>query len=155
MKKIILSFGAYILLASFTVHPANTSLSKKETTGFIKKSGRGYTAQLSGTEQLGSKEPSGNGRAYFKFNPGQGTMYYYLEVHNIDAATTAHINFGAAGVNGPEVVELQAPVNGISYATITLDKEVIKDIMSNPENYYVVIANELNPDGAVRGQIAN
>jgi hypothetical protein len=155
MKKVILSFGAYILLASFNVHPGNNQLSAKETIKLELKNGRGYTAQLTGVEQPDSKEPYGSGRAFFKFNPGQGTMYYYLEVNNIETATYAAIYFGAAGETGPVVAELQAPVNGMSYTTINMDKALIKAIMSNPENYYVSVSNALNPDGAVRGQIAD
>ena len=155
MKKIILSFGAYILLASFSVHRGKTNLSEKETARLELKNGRGYTAQLSGVEQPESREPYGSGRAFFKFNPGQGTMYYYLEVHNIEPATSASIHLGGAGESGPVVAELQAPVNGMSYTTINLDKSLIKAIMANPGNYYVSVSNALNPDGAVRGQIAD
>ena len=155
MKKIILSFGAYILLASFSVHPGNTNLSEKATANLHVKSGRGYSAQLSGMEQPGSREPHGSGRAFIKFSPGQNEMYFYLEVHNIDPATTAFIHYGPAGATGPEVVELHAPVNGRSYATIQVSKEVIKAIMANPENYYVCVSNAVNPEGAVRGQLYN
>jgi hypothetical protein len=155
MKKIIFSFGAVMLLASFTVLPVSTNFQVKETRGSLVKSGRGYTAQLTGTEEPGGGDLNGTGRAYLEFNPGRGTLYYYLEVQNIDPATAAHIHFGAAGVAGPVVVELEAPVDGISYGTINIDKELIKTIKKNPEDYYVNVHNALYPAGAVRGQIIN
>ena len=155
MKKVFISLGAVIVLASFSIQPLSTNTSSKETIGSLIKSGRGFTAQMSGMEEPGGGDLNGTGRAYLEFNPGRGTLYYYLEVQNIDPATAAHIHFGTTGVAGPVVVGLQAPVDGISYGTINLDKELIKAIKKNPENYYVNVHNELYPAGAVRGQITN
>lgn len=155
MKKIIFSFGAVMLLASFNVQPLSTVISGTATNGSFVKSGRGYTAQLSGAEEPGGGDLNGSGRAYLEFNPGRGTLYYYLEVQNIDPATAAHIHIGAAGVAGNVVVELAAPSDGVSYGTVNLDKETIKAIKRNPENYYVNVHNPLYPAGAVRGQLVN
>lgn len=155
MKKIFFSFGAVLVLASFNIQPLSTNISDKETIGSFVKSGRGFTAQLSGAEEPGGGDLSGTGRAYLEFNPGRGTLYYYLEVQNIESATAAHIHIGAAGIAGPVVVELEAPADGISYGTVSLDRETIKAIKRNPENYYVNVHNALYPAGAVRGQIVN
>ena len=35
-----------------------------------------------------------------------------------------------------------------------LDKNLLKDIIRNPENYYVNVHNTPFPNGAVRGQLA-
>ena len=35
-----------------------------------------------------------------------------------------------------------------------LDKNLLKDIIRNPENYYVNVHNAPFPNGAVRGQLA-
>jgi hypothetical protein len=36
---------------------------------------------------------------------------------------------------------------------VTADKDLIKDIRQNPENYYVNVHNAAFPGGAVRGQL--
>lgn len=155
MKQIIFSFGALVMLASFNIQPLSNPILSKETIASFVKSGRGYTAQLTGTAETSGGDVNGTGRAYLEFNPGRGTLYYYLEVHNIDPATLAHIHIGATGVAGPAIVELEAPVDGVSYGTVSLDKETIKAIRRNPENYYVNVHNAFYPAGAVRGQIVN
>jgi hypothetical protein len=155
MKKIMFSVGAVLLLASFSVQPFNANLPGKEKMVSIIKSGRGYTAQLSGTEEPTGGDPDGTGRAYLEFNPGKGTLYYYLEVHNIEPATAAHVHFGAAGVAGGIIAELEPPTDGVSYGTIDLDKATIQAIKKNPQDYYVNVHNAEYPGGAVRGQIVN
>jgi len=66
----------------------------------------------------------------------------------------AHIHKGAAGVNGPIVVTLNTPdKNGTSTACADIDPALAKDILANPQGYYVNVHNADFPNGAARGQL--
>ena len=72
----------------------------------------------------------------------------------------AHIHKGARGENGPVVVNLAWPQDGqagdcLSESTAGkfLNGGSVKDILANPQNYYVNVHNSEFPGGAVRGQL--
>ncbi len=72
----------------------------------------------------------------------------------------AHIHKGARGENGPVVVNLAWPQDGQAADCLsenTAGKFVnggsVKDILANPQNYYVNVHNSEFPAGAVRGQL--
>ena len=123
--------------------------------------GRQLTTQLSGAEEvsctgeLNAGDPAGTGRAVLVLNAGQGTICYTLEVANIAPATAAHIHFGDAGDNGPVVVGLQPPTDGSSSGCATADRELIVNILRDPDAYYVNVHNLEYPGGAVRGQLGD
>lgn len=119
------------------------------------RAGRPLTAMLSGANEVpGPGDPDGTGTAEIYLNYGQGTITYKLTVTNIAPATLAHIHVGAAGVAGPPVVTLTEPNDGSSEGTLSVERELIKKIMQNPENYYVNIHNAQFRPGAVRGQLS-
>ena len=88
-----------------------------------------------------------------KSEKGQGTIEYELTVENIAPPTAAHIHIAPPGSPGPVVVPLTAPTDGSSSGVAQVDKELIKAIRKNPENYYVNVHNAVHPAGAVRGQL--
>jgi hypothetical protein len=118
--------------------------------------GRQLTTHLSGANEVPNPgDPDGTGMAHITVNIGQGSISYELSVSNIDPATAAHIHEAPAGVAGPVVIPLAAPASGSSSGTImNLDRELLKDIIQNPENYYVNVHNPMYPGGAVRGQLS-
>ena len=107
-------------------------------------------------------DPNGRGEAYvFGVDGDATTLCYVLTVSKIDTATMAHIHEGAAGTNGPVVVNLAAPGDGNAADCLTegepgkfVGGQTVADILENPEEYYVNVHNAEYPGGAVRGQLA-
>lgn len=116
--------------------------------------GRPFTTTLTGAAEVpGPGDADGAGTASITLNHGQGEVCFELMVENIAPANLAHIHMGAVDQAGPPVVTLTPPTSGTSKGCVPLDKDKVKDIIQNPENYYVNVHNEEFPDGAVRGQL--
>jgi hypothetical protein len=116
--------------------------------------GRPLSTDLTGAQELAPADPDGSGTAQLRLNHGQGEICYRLDVAGIDPAVAAHIHHAPAGVNGPVVVPLAAPTSGASSGCATVDQELIKDIIQNPEDYYVNVHTVAFPAGAIRGQLS-
>jgi hypothetical protein len=99
-------------------------------------------------------DPDGSGEAVLTLNHGQGEVCFQLTVADIAPATAAHIHEAPVGVPGPIVVGLTPPTGGSSSGCVTADRELIKDIIQHPEEYYVNVHNADFPPGAVRGQLS-
>jgi hypothetical protein len=107
-------------------------------------------------------DPNGRGEAYvFGIDGDATTLCYVLTVDKIAGAVAAHIHEGAAGTNGPVVVNLAAPADGNAADCLTegeagkfVGDQTVADILANPSDYYVNVHNSEFPGGAVRGQLA-
>lgn len=116
--------------------------------------GATFTAMLDGQSEVpGPGDPDGFGSATMSVNPGQERVCYSLSVSDIEPAAAAHIHFGEAGNSGPVVVTLSAPSGGRSQACASVSRDLAKNIIKNPESYYVNVHNAEYPGGAVRGQL--
>jgi hypothetical protein len=143
MKKVRLFailFAALLVMASVAVVAAG-------------EGGRPFTTTLTGAVEVPPGDPDGSGTAHFTLNPGQEEICFELTVSNIAPATASHIHVGPAGVAGPVVVPLTPPTSGSSSGCVTADRDLIRAIIKNPENYYVNVHNAEYPAGAVRGQL--
>ena len=140
------------LLAFSTTAPAQKKgkgKAKEKATG-----GRRLSANLTGAAEVpGPGDADGKGTAKVTLNHGKGEVCYELSVSNIQAATAAHIHQGPAGQAGDVKVPFTAPANGKSKGCVSADRDLIKDIMQNPANYYVNVHNAEFPKGAIRGQL--
>jgi hypothetical protein len=117
--------------------------------------GAPQSATLTGAAEVpGPGDSDGAGTASLQLNPGQEEICYQLAVSNIAPATAAHIHRGTAGVAGPVVVPLSPPTSGSSSACASVNRDLVLDILTNPENYYVNVHNAGFPAGAVRGQLS-
>ena len=118
--------------------------------------GRKFTTTMTGAQEILGGDPDGSGTAMLELNPGAGQVCFELTVTNITLpATGAHIHAAPAGVNGPIVVPLTAPdASGSSSGCVSADRDLIKAIIQNPENYYVNVHNVDFPGGAIRGQLS-
>ena len=115
--------------------------------------GRPFTTMLSGANEVGGGDPDGSGTANVWVNPGTDVVCYEITVVNVDGAVAAHIHHAPAGVNGPVVVPFAAPASGTSSGCVDVDRELARDIVMNPADYYVNVHTVDVPAGAVRGQL--
>jgi hypothetical protein len=124
--------------------------------GGADQGGRQLTTTLTGEQEvpvLGDLD--GIGSATVTVNPGQGLVCYELSVSGIAEATAAHIHEAPPGVAGPVVVPLsEVPSDGFSSGCEQVGRDLAKDILKNPADYYVNVHNAEFPGGALRGQLS-
>ncbi len=68
---------------------------------------------------------------------------------NIDTPTGAHIHAGAAGTNGPVIVNFNGMLTGMNL----MDTDLGSINPGNAGNFYVNLHNGAFPGGAIRGQL--
>ncbi|HKG53372.1 MAG TPA: CHRD domain-containing protein [Anaerolineales bacterium] len=125
-------------------------------------SGRQFTTTLTGAAEVNAQgvpnqgDLDGIGTATITLNYGQGTICWEISVSGITLpATAAHIHEAPVTAPGPVVVPLSAPdASGFSSGCTTADRELIKDIIQHPEEYYVNVHNADYQSGALRGQLS-
>ena len=122
--------------------------------------GRKFTTELTGEAEVTAAgvpnqgDLDGMGTAELTINVGQGRICYSIEVSGIAPAAAAHIHEAPATTTGPIVVPLEAPTDGSSSACATVDRELAKEILKSPADYYVNVHNADFPAGALRGQLS-
>ena len=115
--------------------------------------GKQLSTTLSGAEETAAADVDGSGTATLRIQASKGQVCYTLDVSDIEPATAAHIHQAPAGVNGPVVVPLTPPTEGTSSGCVEVLLSLARDILRNPEDYYVNVHNADYPAGAVRGQL--
>ncbi len=146
-------FAALLLAASLALALAGPASAAK--LGGADQGGRQLTTTLTGEQEvpvLG--DPDGIGFATVTVNPGQGVLCYELSVSGIAPATAAHIHEAPVGVAGPVVVGLQPPTDGSSSGCIDVGRDLAKEILQDPADYYVNVHNAEFRGGALRGQLS-
>lgn len=119
--------------------------------------GRKFNVNMTGAaEAPGPGDPDGSGKAKLRLNPGQGEVCFKLKVSDIALpAEAAHIHKAPAGAPGPVVVPLTPPdASGSSKGCVSADRQLILDIIRNPQDYYVNVHSSEFLPGAVRGQLS-
>jgi hypothetical protein len=118
------------------------------------QNGRPLMATLDGASEVpGPGDEDGDGSLVARVNVGQGQFCYTLMVSGIDPATAAHIHEAPAGSAGGVVISLSAPSTGTSSGCVTISKDLAREIVASPSDYYVNVHNPAFPGGAVRGQL--
>jgi hypothetical protein len=116
-------------------------------------SGQAFTANLSGAQEVPPADPDGTGTATILISGT--TVNYTIVVNNITPPIAQHIHVGAAGVNGPIVVNLPGTwVGNTLVGTTTTSPATAAAILANPAGHYVNVHTNDFPGGAVRGQLA-
>jgi CHRD domain len=123
-----------------------------------------FTIQLSGAAEVCPTAPGtcggpGTGTATIEINRNARTLCYAITTQNVALPLlAAHIHVAPVGQAGPVVVPLfTQPINAATVPRTCLtglDKNLLKAIIRNPQNYYVNVHNAPFPNGAVRGQLA-
>lgn len=113
----------------------------------------------------GDPNPAAGGVIFLTLNSGQEEICFKTTFSGLSApASNAHIHRGPSQVAGPVVVPLATPAfpaatSGTVAQCVFADREMIKAIRKNPENYYVNIHTSggppgaARPGGAIRGQL--
>jgi Cu/Zn superoxide dismutase len=115
--------------------------------------GRPLTATLTGEAEVPVPgDPDGTGTARVTVNPGTGRVCYTIRVSGIAPATMAHIHEAPEGEPGPVVQGLNAPTSGSSSGCF-INRELARELLSSPEDYYVNVHNVPFGGGALRGQL--
>lgn len=116
--------------------------------------GHAMNVTMTGAAEVpGPGDTDGTGTASITLNHSKGEVCYDLTVQDVQNPTAAHIHVGAAGASGPPKVTLKANAQGQWKGCVAADKDLIKDLMQNPANYYVNVHNAEFPGGALRGQL--
>jgi hypothetical protein len=144
------------LSAVATVMTASGALADPKTATF--------TIQLSGAAEVCPTAPStcggpGTGTATITIDRNARTLCYTITTQNVALPLlAAHIHAAPVGQAGPVVIPLfTQPVNSATVGPTCLsdlNKNLLKAIIRNPQNYYVNVHNAPFPNGAVRGQLA-
>jgi hypothetical protein len=117
--------------------------------------GRPLHADLSGANEVppvSTGDPDGSGTADLRLNQGQREICLDVETQNIASPILQHIHRGAAGVNGPIVVDFTPLLPG-GDGCVSADRALVKEIRKNPEGFYFNVHTGEFPGGAVRGQL--
>jgi hypothetical protein len=115
--------------------------------------GRPLHATLLPQNQSPPTASNGSGTALVTLNQGLGEVCWDISVTQLTTPVIlAHIHQGAAGVNGPIVVDFMEPTNGLN-GCVTADAGLIKQIRQHPADYYVNVHTTMFPAGEVRGQL--
>jgi hypothetical protein len=77
--------------------------------GIVQNGGMTGTAQLSGANEVPSRDTQARGQAVFRLSADGTALSYQLVVANIENVVASHLHLGPAGQNGPVVVFLFGP----------------------------------------------
>jgi hypothetical protein len=129
-----------------------------------------FTAALHGGNENPAVLTGSAGNATVTLNMSARTITYRVEVYNMPVGTTAsHIHVGAAGVNGPVIVNFTVPAGGISNDYALTGTAAATDVVPRAAqgintfedaaqallqgNTYVNVHSTNNPGGEIRGQL--
>lgn len=121
--------------------------------------GRPFTTAMTQevtTVPVFSGDPDGSGVALITVNLGQREVCWQIAATDILLpASSAHIHQAAPGVRGNIVVALSPPnATGSSVGCSSgIDAALLREIITNPQSFYVNVHTSQFPAGAIRGQL--
>lgn len=123
------------------------------------------TVSLNGSEEVPQPgDPNGKGSGTVSLypstdNPTGNNVCYELKLQAIGTPAAAHIHEAPDGVAGDVVVILdiasaERKGNRLSNC-VTVDQEIVDEILAGPGEYYVNVHTAAFPGGAIRGQLGS
>jgi hypothetical protein len=119
-----------------------------------------FKATMKGSSESPKGPSSASGTFTVQFKNGQAC--YKMSVKGLGAfPVAAHIHRGAAGTNGPIVVDLLATSKStwkgtsprVAQKCVPARAATVAAIKRNPGNFYANVHTSKNPGGAARGQL--
>jgi hypothetical protein len=119
-----------------------------------------FQTTMRGSSETPKGPASASGTFTVEFENGQAC--FRMSVRGLGAfPVAAHIHRGAAGVNGPIVIDLKATARStwkgtsprVAQKCVTAKASVVSAIRRNPAGYYANVHTSKNPGGAARGQL--
>jgi hypothetical protein len=113
------------------------------------------TSVLSGLNESPAVSTTATGAGSVVLDATNMQMTYRLSASNIVSVTAAHIHRGAAGSNGPVVVNLLGATalssGGVLSGTLPTTPDILNELMSG--GLYFNVHTTANPGGEIRGQL--
>jgi len=172
MKKNSNTKGIFVVLLSslsIIVLSSTTYLSDAIILGVQDDNQKRFFSILSGEKEVPPVQTDASGMAWFE--PKQDSVWFQLNVKNLQGITNAHIHIGKQGENGPPPVQLyhsDTPTilidgklfsgtlytNKDTFVAKMTDKQ-LSDLVSAMRDgeAYVDVHTQQNPNGEIRGQI--
>jgi hypothetical protein len=119
-----------------------------------------FRASMKGSNESPKGPSSASGTFTVEFRRGQAC--FRMSVKGLGAfPIAAHIHRGAAGVNGPIVVDLKATAKStwkgtsprVAQKCVSAQASIVSAIRRNPAGFYANVHTKNNPGGAARGQL--
>lgn len=117
--------------------------------------GRILSAELAATNEVPPAASNASGTADVLLQRDIGRICVRIAASGFEGDVVAgHIHEGAAGVNGPVVVNLEVDSPRFRNC-VAVDHELIRSIGENPAGFYVNVHTTAFPGGEIRGQLSN
>lgn len=145
-----------IALTLMLLSPVSPAMASQPASFFVPLTGAEVVAGPGDPDEGG--DPDGSGDAIIVIDVKGGTLCFNIELQNIsDPIFGGTLHTGFAGETGAVAVRLfsfaeegQRHFGGCRF----VDEAVLKDIVKEPEFYYIRITNqEFEANGALRGQL--
>jgi hypothetical protein len=112
-----------------------------------------YRLRLSGSGEVPSGAPHGNGEAIIAFHGDSIVCWRFAHLHGFTDATGARISVGTKGHAGNVVVGLSLGPGFRHRGCVSITPELSRMISTEPSHYYLDISSGQYPAGAVRAQL--
>ena len=113
-----------------------------------------YCAELKGAGPgSDALDPDASGSARLEIG-GASIRFHITTSENLGKVVATHLHQGAAGVNGPMVIELNPGFVGtVLDGSVPVEAELSARVVSSPSQFYVKLHSLKFPGGAIRGQL--
>jgi hypothetical protein len=113
-----------------------------------------YSVALDGDNEVPPADPDGMGTAAVTVNSSTGQVCVNVTTTAIEPIQAMHIHEGAAGVNGPVVVDFAVTSGTTAAKCVTVSASQAAAVNAAPTGFYLNVHTATYPDGAIRGQLA-